>query len=317
VSIVIPARNEADRLRSLLESLTRLRYPDFDVLVVDDASSDGTGDVAARHGARVLRVERPDPGWTGKCFACWSGARATEGEWLLFTDADTIHGPESLGLALALAQDRDAGLCSLLAQQRLASFWERLLLPYAYFLYFVGAWNLNVARGVPVANGQYVLFRRRDYDCLGGHAAVRGSVIEDVSLARAARDVGIRVVLAHGEPHLEVRMYRDLRELWEGLSKNAFRFVRASPSTGALTVAASIAFGTALPAAIRARSKFVRFALLLLPAVTLARWNRRFGAEVSVALLHPLTAAGFLALALDSVRRTFTPDGTAWKGRRY
>jgi chlorobactene glucosyltransferase len=317
VSIVIPARDEADRLPALLHSLTALRYPDREVIVVDDASSDGTADVAERLEVRVIRVAGPEPGWTGKCFACWTGAISTRGDWLLFTDADTVHEPESLGLALSLAQDRHAGLCSLLANQRFGSFWERLLLPYAYFLYFVGAVAMNEPGGVPVANGQYMLFRRSDYDRLGGHAAVRDSIIEDVALARLAAEAGVRVVLARGERHIEVRMYRGLSQLWEGLGKNAFRFVRASSLAGGLTVAASIAFGSALPAALRAPSQSLRAGLLLVPSLALAGWARAFGSGTIPALLHPLAAAGFLALALDSVRRAATRSGTVWKGRRY
>jgi hypothetical protein len=317
VSIVIPARDEADRLPGLLRSLRNLTYPDFDVLVVDDGSRDATAEVARAEGVRVLQLDGPEPGWTGKSFACGAGAGATGGEWLLFTDADTVHGGQSLGLALDTALKEGAGLVSLLARQRCQTFWERLLLPYAYFLYFAGVGAVNCPGGTPVANGQYMLFRRPDYQRLGGHAAVRGSLVEDVSLAQLANRKGVRVVLARGEDHLEVRMYSSLPALWEGFGKNAFRFLTVSPRHGALTAAASTALSMAAPAAWRARSLSLRLGLLAAPALALAGWERRFGVPWTFAVLHPLAAVVFQLIALDSLRRTLMRRGTVWKGRRY
>jgi chlorobactene glucosyltransferase len=316
VSIIIPARNEAADLPALLQSLHQLRYSDYEVVVVDDGSLDGTGEIAASHGARVIRVEGPDAGWTGKSFACWTGARATRGAWLLFTDADTIHGPDSLAAAVGEASIRRAGLLSLLPRQRCETFWERLLLPYAYALYFTGNVAVNKPGGNPVANGQYLLFRRHDYDRIGGHAAVRDSIIEDVALARLAARSGVHVVLMRAEKYLQVRMYQDLGGLWEGFAKNSFRFIAVSPRTGVLTVLAAIAFLAAFPEALR-RSGVLRLALLLTPAFSLLPWQRRFGVPPPFAFLYPLAALVFQAIALDSIRRTHTRRGTTWKGRRY
>jgi chlorobactene glucosyltransferase len=315
VSIVVPARNEAGRIPALLDSLGHLRYPEREVVVVDDGSSDGTGEIAARAGARVIRVPGPRTGWTGKSFACFTGAEATSGDWLLFTDADTVHRPESLGRALALASDRHAGLVSLLARQHCRTFWERLLLPYAYALYFAGA---DPAASGGVANGQYLLFRRDDYERIGGHKAVRSSLIEDVALARRCRRLGVHVVLARGERDLDVHMYDDLRSLWEGFGKNAFRFVAALDGTGGFwTVSAAVTYGMALPAAFRSRSVPMRMALAVAPTFGLLRWERLFGVSAGFAFLYPLAAATFQLIALDSIRRSLLPGGTVWKGRRY
>ena len=317
VSIVVPARDEAQRLPALLASLARLRYPNRELIVVDDGSTDGTGDLASAAGARVIRLEGPPPGWTGKCYACHIGAQAASGEWLLFVDADTVHAPASLGLALAASSESKASLLSLLPRQRCQTFWERLLVPYAHALYFVGAIGINQPGGPAIANGQYLLFRRSDYQRIGGHEAVRGSVIEDVMLARLARDHGLPVILLRADEQLEVRMYEDLPSLWEGFGKNAFRFMRSSPLNGALTVIATVAFSSALPAAFRARSVWLRLALLLAPAAALVPWMRRFRVPIRFSLLHPLAAGVFQLIALDSVRRTFLHRGTLWKGRRY
>lgn len=316
VTIVVPARNEAGRLPALLRSLAGLSYRDTEVIVVDDGSEDATRELARESHVRVVHVPQPPPGWTGKNYACQVGADAGSGEWLLFTDADTIHGPDSLDLALGLAANRNAGLVSLLPRQRCETFWERLLLPYSYALYFAGAYRVNQPGGPAIANGQYLLFRREAYMQVGGHAAVRASVIEDVSLARLASCHGSPVILARAEQDVEVRMYENLSSLWEGLSKNAFRFVSVSPQTGIPTILASLAIGSALPVAVPRQPLLVRVGLFVAPAVALIPWVRRFGAPGYFALLHPLAALTFQILALDSIYRTVS-GRARWKGRTY
>lgn len=317
VSIIVPARNEAHRLPALLRSLDALSYPNYHVIVVDDASSDGTGDLARASGARVITLAGPPPGWTGKAYACARGAEAAGGAWLLFTDADTVHQPESLGVALAMAQLGQVDLVSFLPRQDCIGFWERVVLPYAYFLYFVGAFRLNRTPRGAVANGQYILIRRDAYRACGGHSAVRASLIEDVALARHAAALGLRTSLARGEQQVSVRMYDSLGGLWEGFAKNAFGFVRTSPLRGMCTALAGIAYGMALPAAWRASSTRLRLALLCTPCWAVARWQQRFGVSPLMAALYPLAATVFQLIALDSTRRALTGAGATWKGRRY
>jgi hypothetical protein len=162
-----------------------------------------------------------------------------------------------------------------------------------------------------------MLFRRRDYERIGGHASVRNSLVEDVALARVTALCGLCVHFLRGEEHLQVRMYRDLGSLWEGFSKNVFRFVHASPRGGMLTVLASIVWSAALPMVPRFRSPALALGLLLAPALGLLPWERRFGVPLRFAALHPLAAGVFQLLALDSMRRSLTGVGTVWKGRRY
>ncbi|MDQ2741165.1 MAG: glycosyltransferase [Chloroflexota bacterium] len=317
VTIVIPARNEAERLPLLLHSLSQLRYPDFEVVVVDDGSSDGTGEIAGGHGARALHIEGPAEGWTGKAYACQVGADATTSDWLLFTDADTIHAPESLGCAVAEASKSRAGLFSLLARQECRTFWERLLLPYAYALYFVGAWRINRPGRPAVANGQYLLFRRAVYDAIGGHASARDSLIEDITLARNVAAAGERVVLARGERLLSVRMYSGLGAIREGFGKNAFRFVRVSPTTGLPTALAGVIFLAGATRALRSGPRPLRLTVYLVPVVFLTRWQRRFGAPRGLALLYPLAGLVFQGIAIESLWRGTRRGRTVWKGRRY
>ena len=317
VTVVVPARNEERQLPALLASLQQLDYVDYEVVVVDDASDDATGAIARNMGATVITVDHLPDGWTGKSHACWLGATRSSGEWLLFTDADTIHSPRSLSIALGAAMANDAGMVSFLCRQQCESLWERLVLPYAYALYFAGRLRMNTSRQSAVANGQYILIRRSDYDRIGGHGAIRASVIDDVSLAQHAYSCGVRVVLMRGEEWVRVRMYDDLASLTAGLSKNAVSFLAAAPAFGAVTVAASLVFGSAIPAAARARSTRLKVGLLAVPAISLLPWMRRFDVSMAHAVLYPLAAGVFQFIALDSIRRKLVSRGVEWKGRRY
>jgi len=311
VSIVVPARNEAERIGPLLDSLRVLRYPDYTVLVVDDGSTDGTADLVRAAGFELLSIDGPAPGWAGKPHACAVGAAATESEWLLFTDADTVHGRESLGRALAHARLTDADLLSLLPRQICLTFWERLLLPYTYALYFAGTARANRPGGPAVANGQYLLFRRTAYEAMGGHGSVRNSIIEDVALAREMRQNGYSVVLAHADDAVSVRMYRSLAEFWEGFGKNAARFVIDSPRTGIPTALAGLAWGVPLLRTRRLQPS------MLVPALLMVPWDDEFGVPRRYALLYPLAATVFQLLAFDSLRKCLRSGSTLWKGRRY
>src|SRR5579872_4634983 len=157
VTVVVPARNEEHRLPRLLQSLQQLDYVNFEVVVVDDASTDGTSQIAETSGATVVKIDYLPEGWTGKAHACWQGAVHSSGEWLLFTDADTVHSPRSLSVALSAAVTSESGMVSLLCRQECESIWERLVLPYAYALYFAGRLWVNSSKRSAVANGQYIL----------------------------------------------------------------------------------------------------------------------------------------------------------------
>jgi glycosyltransferase involved in cell wall biosynthesis len=265
VSIVVPARDEEARLPALLRSLATLDYPDYDVIVVDDESGDDTAALAARAGARVVQGTPLPVGWTGKSHACAQGADVADGALLLFTDADTVHEPASLRAAVAYLEREDLGALSLITGQRCETFFERLLLPTAYAMLFAGISPRRVNRPrhisplhisplhtSPLANGQYILCRRAAYEQAGGHATVRGSIIEDAALARALSRAGVRYRLCRAESLVSVRMYGGLGELWAGFRKNAARYVLDDPRRLPTTALYSAALGTALPLLIRA-----------------------------------------------------------------
>jgi len=320
VSIIVPARNEAHNLPALLVSLKALDYPEADMIVVDDASTDGTARTAEEHGAKVVHIDGPPAGWKGKPFACWSGAQMAVGEWLLFTDADTVHQPESLDRVMRFALEHKVQAVSIFLQQRCVTFWERVLLPYAYQQYFVSVpyRRINEAQDpAALANGQYILIEREAYFRAGGHEAVKDAAIDDVALAAQLKAKGMRLLVARGERLASVRMYRGLGEIWAGFGKNAYGFLRQRGAGGLLTVLATILSGLAIPCAIYGLAAGDRaFGLAALvtyvsAVAELSLWQFLFGTSLSYAVFQPLAVVVFLAIALDSAlwRKH------RWKGR--
>ncbi len=327
VSIIIPARNEALNLPRLLRSLTALNYPNYEVLVVDDGSTDETAAIArsfADKGVRLARSAGPPPGWTGKNYVCWLGAHQTSKPWLLFTDADTTHAPESLGAAVTFALEHQAAALSLFTRQECRGFWERLLLPFAYQQYFLGVRprQINSPAGPALANGQYFLIRRDAYQAAGGHAACAGSVIDDVALAGRLKAKGFVPLACRGERFVEVRMYSSLGAIAEGFTKNSFAFVREQQAAGALVALSTASAASVLPALLsllagKRERGAVALAAYAAQTTGMVFWTRLFGAPLRYALLAPLAAVIFMGIALRSATRTITGQAVMWKGRSY
>jgi len=339
VSVIVPARNERVNIEACLTSLTASRYPAFEIVVVDDRSDDGTGDlsraVPAGHAQRVEVVSGTDlpPGWLGKPWACQQGARAARGDLLLFTDADTTHGADLLDRAVeALREDR-ADVVTVAGRQLMGSFWERVVQPQIFFAMVLRFFDVEarIARGrwrEAIANGQFLLFRREGYEALGGHEAVRGEVVEDLALAQLVVRRGFRLSLRRAESAFATRMYRSLGELVAGWSKNL--------AIGALRTVPGPLRPFVLPA-----SALGGIALWLLPPVALAGalagvgepplllWSAcvvglsalfwmtltaRMGAPVGYGLLYPLGACVGLWILVRSWSRG---SRVSWKGRDY
>ena len=324
VSVIVPARDECDNLMRLLPSLLCLDPAPAEILVVDDHSTDDTARVAAGFGIRVLRATDPPAGWSGKNWACRQGRAAAQGEWLLFTDADTWHAPDSLAAAVAAARADGADLLSILTGQECRSPWERLILPFAYSHYFAagGPEGANDDRSPSaLANGQYLLVRAAAYDRVDGHAAVRASLGEDVDFARLLRRAGGRVRIYRAEQLVRVRMYRSLAGIQTGFRKYTAGYLRAYPPHGAL-IAISTAFA-GLPMirlAQATRGKAPAWSAWAAYAVGVAGylpWVRWFGVSPIYALLQPLAYAAFQAIALDAALRSVLGIRVNWKGRRY
>jgi chlorobactene glucosyltransferase len=335
LSIVVPARNEERNVERCARSLLAQTGIDAEVIVVDDQSDDGTHAILtalAREQPR-LRVIAGEPlpdGWVGKPWACAQGARAARGEWLLFTDADSVHAPEAARSALAFALARGADALSIMTFQELGSFGERAVLPailgLIVFLSGSPAELNDPARPEnALANGQFVLVTRTAYDALGGHEALRGELVEDSAFARRLKADGrFRLRLADGTALVRVRMYRSFGEIWGGFTKNVYLGARGDLAAIAAGAAFCAALSVAPPllalaAMRRKRPAYAAEALGVTAAVVAVAWVGAPYAALPrrLAPFAPLGIAAFGAIALNSTRRALAGQGFAWRGRNY
>jgi chlorobactene glucosyltransferase len=324
VAIIVPARDEADNLRRLLPSLVALRPAAAEIIVVDDRSRDETAAVAGAFPVKLLAGSEPPEGWTGKTWACQQGRAATRTDWLLFTDADTVHEPDSLGAVMAAAGALGADAISLFPEQHCGSFWERLLIPFAFGQLFAavdGRWANDDRASGALAVGQYLLVRACAYDRVGGHAAVRGSLTEDVSFARLLRARGARLRVLRADGRVQVRMYRGLGEVWGGFRKNSFGSLGADPARGLVVVAATVLASLAPLLgwrAARGGGSALAVGLGYLVGVSsYLPWLGWFGVPPKYAPLQPIAASVFLVIAAEAAVRALFRLPVGWKGRSY
>jgi glycosyltransferase involved in cell wall biosynthesis len=222
VSVVIPARNEEARLADCLRTLIGQAGPSYEIIVVDDHSTDGTRTIAESFPVLVIAADPLPEGWSGKCNAAWSGAKVAHGQWLLFTDADTKHASNSIASGLQEARESSADLLSYSPKQEAGSLAERALMPVIFGELAATYPPKDVCdpnSPVAAANGQYLLIRREVYDAIGGHAAVATAILEDVELAKRSKQAGYKLWFRYSEV-VSTRMYRSFGEMWEGWTKN-------------------------------------------------------------------------------------------------
>jgi chlorobactene glucosyltransferase len=229
VSVIIPARNEAATIATVVQSVLDSSYSPLELLVVDDRSTDNTAAIVERlasPGLQLIRGEELPEGWYGKPWACFQGYRRARGELLLFTDADTRHHPRLLSHAVGALEREKAALVTVSPTQRCVTFWERLVMPQIWFLLSLRYHprTVNQARRPSdvIANGQFILTSRTAYEVAGTHAAVRSEVAEDLALAQTYMVRGLKLHFAFAERLMETRMYQGLAPMIEGWSKNIY-----------------------------------------------------------------------------------------------
>lgn len=338
VCVVVPARDEAAVLPASLPSVLAQDYPGrAEVFLVDDGSADGTGelarDLARRHGGLPLTVGtpgEPPAGWTGKLWAVRHGialAGARDPEYLLLTDADIAHAPDSLRRLVAAARTGGWDVVSQMARLRVESRWERLVVPaFVYFfaqLYPFRRIGKDGTRTAAAAGG-CVLLRADAAARARIPDAIRHAVIDDVSLARAVKRSGGRVWLGLADGVDSVRPYPRLGDLWRMVSRSAYAQLRHSPALLAGTVA-GLALVYLVPPVAVAVGAVTGSALAAVPGA--AAWLVMSGTYVPMlrhyrqpwwlAPLLPLTASLYLLMTVDSAVRHHRGRGAAWKGRTY
>jgi len=339
LSVIIPARNEARNIEACLGSVLASEYPRLEVIVVDDHSTDGTGEIARRLAAddarlRVVPAPELPAGWFGKQWACHTGARAATAPLLCFTDADTRHTPRLLSLSVGAMRQRGADLFTVAGHQQALTFWEKVIQPFVFSILLsrYGGLEAMSRSNKPldkIANGQFILMSRAAYDAIGGHEAVRDHVAEDLRLAQLVTSRGLQAHMLLARDEMQTRMYTSLAEIRRGWGKNVYAAGRDTMPLGALT-ARIFPWIFPLPALVPVLPLLclalglagvwgpgaLVFGAIAAPATLLyyagvyafARLNPLWG------LLYPLAAVAFSWICAEAAWRGSRVE---WKGRGY
>ncbi|MBL8218375.1 MAG: glycosyltransferase [Bryobacterales bacterium] len=313
VTVVIPARNEERRIAKCVKSFAGTR-----VIVVDDASTDRTAELARNAGAEVIEAPPLLPGVKGKPNALWAGAQLAQTTYVLFVDADTTFSPQFLASAIKRASSRQVVLASAFLKQKYGSLAERMLMPYAFALYFCGVNAKHVQdflKPETLANGQCMLFLREPYEFFGGHKSVQTSVIEDVAIAQKVKRHRMPLEIVRAENLGSVRMYESFGEIWRGFQKNSFRFLRENQKTGAQVMIASILLTSMLPLTawlIWEQQWPFAIPMWIIPPLMLRSWYGGIGRAL---LCYPAIYI-FQAIALHGMFTSLFGLKAEWKGRK-
>lgn len=341
ISVCVPARNEEINLRACIEAILSQTYPGFELIVLDDRSTDATPAILRelskdRRLNALIGLELP-PGWAGKPFALHQACRMAHGVWLCFIDADTFLAPEALASCYAKAIETNADLFTVMTYQITGSFWEKVLMPLVMTALSVGFSPHKVndpRRRDAVANGQFIMIKSSVYQALGGYERIKNQIVEDKAIAELVKSNGYRLIVADGKKLVRTRMYTSLPQMWEGWTKNIYLGLRDQPALlflgafGAFLLVVAALFLPIWP--LLGLFWFLHYGSWMALAVileSLVLWGVLLSARSAVAhsmgisrwyaLTTPLGAGVFTAMMLTSSWKVISGQGVTWKGRRY
>ena len=329
VDVVVPARDEAPSIAAAIGSLTRQAMPNVRIILVDDGSTDGTADLAraaaegAPHPLTIVPGAPKPPGWSGKLWAVSQGLAATTADLVLLTDADITHEPDHLARLVARAEAEDLDLVSEMVLLHCESFAERALVPaFVYFfqLLYPFAQVADPRHRMAGAAGGTVLIRRRALDRIGGIAAVRGALIDDVALGTAVKRSGGRIWLGHTTRARSIRLYPEFRDIWAMVARTAYVQLGFSPVKLAGTVLGMLVVWLLPPAAAILGHGFARWfglAAWVLMAASFLPSLRRYRLSPVWALFLPLIALFYMAATVGSALNHMRGRSVMWKNRVY
>jgi glycosyltransferase involved in cell wall biosynthesis len=341
VTIMIPAKDEGERIRACIESALAQDWADFEVIAVDDRSTDNTGAVMDELAARnpklkVIHItEPPEAGWTGKNNACHQATLRATGEWLVFVDSDVVLKPDVVTAAMAVVTRKKFDLISLLPRLESHSMWESLLVPLAASaassMYLIALTNTQHTK-TAFANGQYLMISRAAYDAIGGHKTVADRFCEDVEIARLVKEKGLRPRVSWGIDFCSVRMYSSLPAIIRGWSRIYYAARVGSPwrllLAGAFVIVCGFSAYAALAwALVRLAypsghwpggttwliASLTHLSLLTFFVSTLYAWS---GNPRRNAFLFPFSAIILLGIFARAVRMCITKK-VEWRGTAY
>jgi chlorobactene glucosyltransferase len=344
VSILVPARNEEHCIAACVYSLISQQYEHLEVLVLDDQSSDATAAVVqrmidslplAQQGRLHLLHGAPLPNnWIGKNFACYQLAQHAQSEYLFFTDADTVHASETVETVIDYMQSCNIQMLTAQPEHVLETLGELLVVPLLNFtiltLLPVALVHLRPEPSLAIGNGQLLCFRRSAYEALGGHAAVKGRILEDVWLARAVKAAGYRMAFVDAMNLVSCRMYHTFKEVWTGFSKNLFAFYNYSLIFALIALILNLTLFVApsllllvtplvtLPSILVFSASIAYMLAVFMRILLTLRFTRvKRGLMLLLCLFHPVSIVLECLILLNSIWWHYRRKGTIWKGRQY
>jgi len=340
MSILIPARNEADNISRALDVLLTQDYPSFEVIVADDRSEDETASVVRSFlgkdpRVRLVEIRELPEGWTGKNHALSEAAKVARGDLLLFHDADVALDPGALSVVTSYFLENRLDMLSLILRLDSRSFWEKVLrvLAGSVLLFRFPLRLVNDPKSPRAfANGQLILMRSQVYRAVGGHERVKSILLEDIALARLVKGEGHRLGLAYGFDLAAARMYSSLGEFWKGWTRIFYSALRGSPArllaaTLLLAVFSLSPYFALIFAGVVLAAEGVSTPPLALLALAgaeiavilwlMARLHRMSRCESAYVLLHLPAVVILLGILLWAASKRLSPTGIEWKGVRY
>jgi chlorobactene glucosyltransferase len=334
ISVLVPARNEERGIRECIDSLCNQVYSSYEVLVLDDGSTDSTPDILKELQEQYLDkltiiygASLPNA-WVGKSHACYQLSMKAKGEYLLFTDADTIHSPYSLLSLVRTSSHYQADLLTAVPNQKLSSFWEHLMIPFMHVLYHGYLPNSMIYSNhdsrFSAANGQLMLFRYDAYQEIDGHKSVKSSLVEDIDIAKKIKQNKSKVVLANAIDIVSCSMYSGFNEVFMGFSKNFYSGLSERFSIFLFFVFHLFTAYVLPPiiiifALISGNAELMQWGLLL----TILGMFIRLSSTIQFSLpffhifLQPLSALFAIVIAGNSFLWSLPNSGRKWKGRTY
>jgi chlorobactene glucosyltransferase len=335
ISVLIPARDEEENIRTCLESLQKQDYPNFEILVLDDNSTDNTAGIVNEMASKDNRIQLfygeplPDD-WAGKPFACYQLAQKAKGLWLLFVDADTIHAPHMLRSVLALAMEQKTSLLSGFPRQLASSLPTKIGIPVMYFILlgWLPLWWLHHSKKPKpsMAIGQFFLFPTDEYWRIGGHKAVHGRIVEDEWMGIEVARNGGRHIAVDLSPVVSCNMYRDIGSMWHGLGKSIYSITAMAPVGLAGLLLAAYVFYIApffwlWNGFFMAPEPILWHGLVVFQVAVMLfmRWliDNRFREPAISIWFHPIGLMFYLINVLYSGGRWLVGAGVTWKERFY
>ena len=342
ISVCIPARNEERNIRACAEAVLKQTYSNFEVIVLDDRSTDSTLEIL--HSIRndklkIISGSELPSNWAGKPHALYQAANACDerSEWLCFIDADTFLAPEALASCYIKAIETNADLFTMMTFQITVTFWERAVLPLVMTALSVGFSPRKVndpKRNDAIANGQFIFIKRSTYDAIGGHESVKDQIVEDKAISEKVKWSGYRLIVADGMKVARTRMYTSLAEMWEGWTKNIYLGLREQ--VGLMLLGAFGALVTVIAALVLPlwpllgllwflhsggwmAIVIVLEALILWGVLIYVRGMVAHNMNIPhwYALTTPLGAAIFAAMMFTSTWKVISGQGVTWRGRKY